>query len=298
MSALDEAQSLLAAIADWPRPVFVLLDGAQHADLAGSFGRIGIRPRPLFLPQPSNPGLVKAGPWLALLDSAGLQRLLLAPHLGGELVLWGGTVGEEAAVRHFRGLNLIQMPRQTPGVAGQQVALFRHYDPSVLAMVYPVLQPAQRARLFGPFNAVLLHSARPGTKRLSRRNPDWPPPPHGWLRFSPEQMKQISGTMTSRSHQAIASYLRTVAPDHTQGMDDEGLLAQVAESEQSGRALGLRSERGLGRWSYLELVSDGLFGQSEEARRYITAGPGNPDQNVSVLMKGVAHGLRQREQRA
>ena len=112
-------------------------------------------------------------------------------------------------------------------------------------MVYPALQPAQRARLFGPFDAVLLHSARPGTKRLSKRNLDWPAAPHGWLRFSPEQMAQITGTMTSRSHQAIAAYLRDVAPDHTRGMDDAALLARVAESEQSGRALGLRSEREL-----------------------------------------------------
>ncbi len=174
----------------------MLLGGAKHTGLAESLRGLDILAQPLFLPQMSNPGLVEAGPWLALLDDAALQRLLLAPQLGAELVLWAGVVQEAAAVRHFRSLNLIEMPRQTPGVPGRQIALFRHYDPGALAMVYPALQPAQRTRLFGPFDAVLLHGARPGTKRIAQRKPEWPPAPHGWLRFTPGQMAQIAGTMT------------------------------------------------------------------------------------------------------
>ena len=165
-------------------------------------------------------------------------------------------------------------------------------------MVYPALDPAQRARLFGPFSAQLLHSPRPGAKRLAMRKPDWPKPSRGWLRFSAEQIAAITGSMTGRSHQAIAAYLRTTAPDQTSALAEADLLDHVAESEQSGRALGLSSEQGLGRWSYLMLVSEGRIAGSEPARAYIRTGPGSPDQNISVLMKAIAGTLHEREQAA
>ncbi|WP_051622445.1 DUF4123 domain-containing protein [Acidocella facilis] len=290
------AAGLADILAEWPRPVFAVLDGAKYDDLPALLRQIDIEARALFLEYRGNAGIVRAGPHLALLNERRLRNLLRIEGIEDAAVFWRVEAPDEPALyRHLRTLNLVEIPAPPPaqGAApdpfapAQRTVMFRHWDPGVLAMILPVLTPAQRARLFGP--AAALAVAAPEGALQAKRRADWPEPARGRLVLDDGQMQALSGAMTARSHRAIASCLRDAAPEHTRGMDEAGLLGFIARSEAQGRALGLNTERGLGRFSYLMLLTKGQFSGTAEVRAALAQGPGGPDEAIKSMMQAMAY---------
>lgn len=101
-------------------------------------------------------------------------------------------------------------------------------------------------------------------------------------------MQALSGSMTARSHRAIASYLRDAAPGQTRGMDEAGLLGFIARSEAQGRAWGLKTEAGLGRFAWLQLMTQGRFAELGQARAALNEGGASPDRQIKLLMQAMA----------
>jgi hypothetical protein len=295
---MNGTADLLAVMQGWPRPVFVTIDGALLPDVPGLTAKADIFPRPLFI-EHDDAATVQAGPWFAALDERHLTNLMQIERIETAAVFWGGAIDEMAVFRHLRSINLVDVPRPAdappdPFAADPETVLFRHWDPSVMALILPVLEPAQRARLFGPMVAIALHAESLGGSREAKRRVDWPEPAHGRIRISHAQMDSIAAAMTERSRRTIAAFLRDAAPTETEGMDDPALTKFIAGSETSGRALGLVTERGLSRWAYLMLVSRGAIATTAPVRSFLTATPGTPDERISTLMRGMATELDRR----
>lgn len=295
---MTEAAGLMALMRNWPRPVFVVIDGALLHGMPGVAAKADVFPRSLFV-EHDDPDTVQAGPWFAALDERHLANLLRIEGIGTAAVFWGGAVDEATVFRHLRSINLVDIPRPAdappdPFAADPETVLFRHWDPSVMALTLPMLEPGQRARLFGPMDAIALYAPALGGVRDARRRVEWPEPDRGRIRISAGQMDRIAAAMTDRSRRTIAAFLRDAAPAYTGGKDDQALMGFIADSDISGRALGLTTERGLARWAYLMLVSGGAIATIDPARVFLTALPGPPDERIGALMLGIAGELDRR----
>ena len=166
----------------------------------------------------------------------------------------------------------------------------RHWDPRVLADVLPVLNESQFARVLGPADeVVLLDPADKGGLgvRRARALPDAPVPSRGMLVLDSDQMSAVGEAVAERSRRRIALYLRSVAPDETGQLGLPGTAQLVRDAEADGRALGLRSEQGLGRWAYLSLVDDGRVVRVPEVRAFVALPGADPDLQVRGVMQGL-----------
>jgi len=298
LSAPDNLPVLLLG---WNTAVYALMDGAKFPDLPALLAKLDIQPRTLFIEQ-QNPAIIRSGPYFAALTARQTKNLFLIEGIGDAAVFWRGDIGEDAAFRHLRSLLFVKIPRPAdappdPFAAEDETVLFRHWDPAVIALVLPVLTPPQRARLFGPLRVIGLQAKSLGGPREAKWREDWPPARPGRLKLTADQMAAITNGMVSRSHQAIAGYLRKVAPAQTSRLDERALLTFIAQAETSGRALGVKTERGLGQWAYLVLVSDGKIARSEQSNHFIRTGPLRPDGNIDALMKNLARQLVRQDSR-
>ena len=269
-----------------------MIEGGHYRNIADVLARADLAARSLFL-EHRDPGIVAAGPFLVPLDARKLGRLLRIEGIDAACVFWGGDVAEPVLFRHLRSLNLTEIPRPAdaphdPFAPAADSVLLRHWDPSVMALLVPVLEPAQRARVFGPMARLVLFDAASGRALEATARADWPPPARGFLRMSPEQMERIADAMAGGSRAAIAGYLRETAPDQTAAMDDAALLAFVARSEAAGRGWGLRTEAGFGRFAWLMLATGGALVRMGEVRDYVAAPDGRPDRRIKAVMSAVA----------
>jgi hypothetical protein len=288
---------LLAVMEQWPRPVFVVIDGALLTDVPSLVAKADVFPRSLFI-EHDNPATMQAGPWFASLDERHLANLMRIERIETAAVFWCGAVEEAVVFRHLRSINLVDAPRPAgapldPFAADPERVLFRHWDPSVMALVLPVLDPAQRARLFGPMDAIALYASSLNGVREAKRRDNWPKQVRGRIQLSTAQLDQIAGAMTDRSRRSIMSYLREASPFETAIMNEQALLDFVTESEVSGRGLGLVGERALSRWAYLMLISSGTIAAAEPARAYLAGGVAND--RIDTLMLAIADEMDRRK---
>ncbi|HTU89774.1 MAG TPA: DUF4123 domain-containing protein, partial [Gemmataceae bacterium] len=240
---------------------------------------------------------VRAGPYLAALDRPRLGAFLRVDGIANAAVFWRADATEPVLFRHLRSINIVDIPGDPqPPAAKTRTVLFRHYDPSVMAIVLRVLTPAQRARVFGPAEAIALYAVSVGGARSAKRQPDWPKPENGRLHLASAQMEPVAAGMDLRSRHAIAAFLRDAAHDATAPMDDAALLNFVEDSNAKGRELGIATERGLARWAYLILITRGEIADSKPARHMIADGRDAPDIVVGNLLLAAANaagGMRQ-----
>lgn len=298
MSAATNAAGMPALLLGWDKPVYALMDGAKFADLPALLAKLDIQPRTLFIP-PQDAATIRSGPWFAALDARRINNLFRIEGIADAAVFWRGDIPEDAAFRHLRSLLFVKIPRPAdappdPFAAEDESVLFRHWDPSVIVLVLPVLDPTQRARLFGPLRVMGLQAKSLGGAREAKWREDWPAAPSGRLKISAAQMAAIVNGMVNRSRQAVVDYLRKVAPAQTNQQDELSLLAFIAAAEDSGGSLGLKTERALGQWAYLLLISQGNIAKSREATTYIRDGAGRPDINIDTLLLGIATELGRR----
>jgi hypothetical protein len=291
---------LATAAYDMAPAVYATLDGAQFDDLPALLGGANLKSRSLFLGA-ADPEIEAVGPGLVEIDIAGAMDRFLGL-LGDKpaAVLWSCDAGDAALYRHLRLLNEAMVPilrdnapprpqgePRPPSDYREERVLFRHFDPRVLAQVLPVLDERQFARVLGPAALILLPRAS-GPPLRAPALETTAIAPQGPLRLSVGQMDAIADMRAEASRQVIAAYLRKVAPGETGAMDDVQLQRLVRQSEQSGRAMGLKSEQALGRWAYVMTRTNGRALEQPGLRGYITDGRSSPDEKMVWLLKSMA----------
>jgi hypothetical protein len=237
------------------------------------------------------------------------QQLKLIAGIAADLpaaVYWIGDAGltEAKLWRHLRTLNMVLIPKGygeddppplEPGTETHDALMFRHGDGNVLAEVLPVLDAAQFSRVFGPAKALMFlapdHPASDGSiVRRAVLPGDAPPAPPGMLRLSMEQMAGIEDVRLKRSQQRIVKYLRDVAPVQTRQMGDKEVVDRTALYLKEGRAFGVRTEAGLARWCYLQVITNGEMGRQKSVTDFVTKrnlgnNPGaSAEERVEILM--------------
>lgn len=198
-----------------------------------------------------------------------------------------------AIFRHLRGLGMVEIPANYPNPSNPRApmerVLFRHADARVMARVLPVLEPAQRARLFGRAGAIVLQQG--GQLRRALVPADLPMAPPGFLRLSRAQMDQIAEVGKQESHQRILAYLRRTMPPEFASASDDQMNELIELSDTTGRNLGLKSEKAHARWAYLMLLSRGQIAEALEVQDALR-NAADPDARVKALMSETAEALR------
>lgn len=156
-----------------------------------------------------------------------------------------------------------------------------------MARTLPVLTPTQRrARLFGPALALLVCLSE--ELKEVRRQVDWPEPARGLLTFTPQQIQAMAFTVQEQSFRTIAAFLRRNGEKEAEGWGEQELLDYVRRMDSEGRAWGLRTEAGLGRFAWLNLMSRNKFAKQPDVRNFVTTGKGTAHERIEMLMEGVA----------
>jgi len=279
--------------------VFAVIDGAKVDRLQHLLHRLQLDPKPLYLdhkagtPHAAGPHLVPCRSDMAILD--------LRSSVAADAMVWWLWPGSDATdalariYRHLRGLGAVEIPAGYPenrgGTAQLERVLFRHADPHVMAQVLPILNPAQRARVYGKAQAIVIDDIFGAGLRIARVPADLPVPQAGFLRLTADQMDAITQRRLSESHQRIAAYLRRTMPAEYRAASDDQLAELVHISDQTGRELGLRSEQAHCRWAYLMMLSRGAAADLPEVRAALLSAP-DPDRRVKELMTEAAEALR------
>jgi hypothetical protein len=197
--------------------------------------------------------------------------------------------------RHVRKLNLAEIPAGA-GVSGLEAGsaqawdsvIFRHWDPNVLAVTLPVLEAGQMARLLGPSGglAFLADGAGPVTVPGPAVVPFAALPP---LRFSDAQMEALGRGRQWQSFARIERYLHACDPAFMATLPTDVLRRSIADADASGRALGLRSEKSLGRWTYLCMVTNGAISLDPQVLKGFRESPWSPEDTLDGMYEVMIH---------
>ena len=79
----------------------------------------------------------------------------------------------------------------------------------------------------------------------------------GPLKLSATTVRGIEVASKNASERRIVDFLRSTAPQYTQRLSDDKLLAIVREAHVSGASVGVQSERSIGLFTLLSLMSGG-----------------------------------------
>ncbi|MDR6873280.1 hypothetical protein J2Y55_004304 [Bosea sp. BE125] len=280
--------ALKAAVASLPNEIFAVLDGALFDDLASDLQLHGLKARPMFL-EAGKPQAVSVGPFLVALQEPDDTGRLLACHGARRLpVFWSWSEGEAALFRHLRTLNLAEIPNQnraSEDAPAYETVIFRHWDAVVLGQVLPLLRPGQIARFLGPGLGLCFDAGVAGGVSKRLRPQTLPAADTGMLRFSPEQVAGLSHARVTESRGRICNYLREVSPDKAANLPPAALLNLVAHSERLGRDMGLRTERALGLWAFLWLLTDGKVADSYEIKHLLTTSGMPPEEALNAFLQ-------------
>ncbi len=284
------ARRFRAALDHMQGPLFAVLDGGYFDDLEDELADADISGRSLFL-KGGDENMRRDGPWLVPLNNRRAREQIEELALDKPCaVFWLCPEGEQALWRHLRTINEIRIPdeRFLANAESSDLAikyervLFRHWDPSVLSTVIPLLTTEQLVRVFGPATAVLINT--PGGPKRALRPKDSPKTLRGMLVLGADQLSALHADRRTAYCDRMSSILKTMAPEQTAGMTQEGLDERILQYEASGNQLGLTQERSLSIWGFLMLSSGDRFENQPEIRRFIQSGPGTPDENVEMLL--------------
>ncbi len=314
-------EDALLALDHKSAPVFAVLDGAQFDNLPQELLLGDFVSRPLYLDRgDNNPEQIITAPHMVWLDErpekvTGRTPKDTIPALMAIIagrpaaVFWQCPDGAEALYRHLRGINMVMYPKgalrdfvepqpaetdeiQKPDT--HTLVLFRHADANVLAQTLPAMGAQEIARLYGPATRLIFAPAREWANGQDWSRADRPehlPDPHrGHLRVSMETVGRTEGIRLQRNRGRITAYLRRVAPDQTRDLDDATLNAMTGRYMNEARSYGVRSEAGMGRWCFLQLVAGGRMSGQKEIADYVAVPDGKKtaDERVRDLMAMVA----------
>lgn len=166
-----------------------------------------------------------------------------------------------------------------------ETVFFRHWDPRVLADLFPVLDAAQFRRVLGPAEEVAFDAfGGSGFKRVIS-DQGWPTASPGLLLVRSEQFAAMIDRRVSASHRRIGAYLRRYAPDRVRGMDDRALHDLIDTHDSQIRGHGVRHEISIGLWSYMQVNSKVDLSAQPAVTRFL-ADPAfgtTPDKRLEAL---------------
>jgi hypothetical protein len=295
--AEDITQARRETLDELGLPLFAVIDGGLFADLPNALNAASIPAQSLFRTG-GEPDFQRAGPWLVnASDEPVRQHVEKLDEEKPCVVFWSCTNEQDLLWRHLRSINEVLIPLEGPDAAALDApkyerVLFRHWDPNVLGSILPIFTRPQIARVLGPANAVVMHAPDYGGLKRARRPADLPPMPPGPLRIEPDQMEKLKTAMIHSSRLRIARFLRSNIPPEFSGVDDEFVWRATLHSEKSADELGIRTEQGRARWTYLMTMSDGKAASFPEVRNYVRDGDDTPDNRVKSLIQHAADALR------
>lgn len=270
------------------------MDGGQFDDLPDVCRREQLLVRSLFLDH-TDAEVERAGPWLVSLAQSpdALERVFTMTLGKTAVVYWNCASGEAILHRHLRTLNTVRIPQWAadggevppPDGSGQEPAavMFRHWDPRVLGVTMPVLNPGQFVRILGPAAEIAFLAEDYGGVRRVVADPAFPPDPGGVLTIGSEQIEALTARRLTASHRRIAAYLREVAASEVGTASDTALHEHVVISDRVGRSLGLAGEAAQSRWALLMLLSQGRIASHEPTRAYLAQDGDSPDGHLRRL---------------
>ena len=319
--SLEEA---LLALDHKSAPVFAVLDGAQFENLPQELLLGDFVSRPLYLDRgDNNPEQIITAPHMVWLDERPkkitgrtpketIPALLALVANRPAAVFWQCPDGAEPLYKHLRGINMVLYPKaalsdfeepqpaetdeiQKPEAPETHtLVLFRHADANVLAQTLAAMGAQEIARLYGPATRLIFAPAPDwanGQDFWRADRPEHLPDPHrGHLRISMATVGRTEGIRLQCNRGRIAAYLRRVAPDQTRDLDDATLNAMTGRYMNEARSYGVRSEAGMGRWCFLQLVAGGRMSGQKEIADYVAVPDGKKtaDERVRDLMAMVA----------
>lgn len=279
---------LAAVVSRMPGPVFAIIDGGHFDDVRADLTAVGLSARSLFLGHGER-DVERHGPWLVPVKRPEDVGTVLA--LVGDLpavVFWSCAEGDVALYGHLRRLNMARIPTWAaagkdgpePGNnadQGYETALFRHWDPSVLGALLPVLDEGQFSRILGPAGEVAFFAADYGGTKRVVADPEWPMATAGMLTIRPEQVEALTGRRVEAARRRQASYLRRVAPDHVAHLQDGELVSLAERHREEALALGIRADRETFMWSFMRVTSVGDLSRDAGIARFMAEPRFGPD---------------------
>lgn len=152
-----------------------------------------------------------------------------------------------------------------------ELALFRHADPNVMAMLLPLLDASQVSRLFGRANGIVLVAPEGDGLRTYPRPQELPEAPNGWLRIRPDQYEGLGNAKLHNAALMVRSYLQKVSPSKVSHLPEEKLLQVVLGWVRESHSFGVRGLPSHCRWSYLQVITGGKLLESDSVRQVMTA---------------------------
>ena len=313
----DEAFARLLGLTG---PLFVVLDGAQFVDLPDDLVRSDLRASSLYKERgrDGSADYERTAPRLLSVSAQydwknevmgveeALRTVLRLIDKRPAAVFWECSAGEHSLYRHLRSMNEVLYPKETrlqpasfdlaenvSSVPLERV-LFRHADANALVQVATALRPDQVARLLGPAARLLCW---PDAEWSSDVNFELEPtasvePSRGTLTIDVDTAERIAAErLTGRT----VRYLRETNPQLTAGMAASELRRRVASWSADGHDRGMRTERAVWKWNYLNLLTRGGIAERSDVAAYLVDDdPTWPiDDRVDDLMSGAVAELRE-----
>ncbi len=137
-----------------------MVDGAAYDTLPARIEHHALTSRPLYLDVKGGPD-AGSGPHLVpLFTPEHFSRFMTLAGADPAAVFWSWPYGEIDLYQHLRRLNMVEVPDDASGRFDSVV--FRHCDPDVLALVFPLLDPGQRNHFMGAAARLVMYSRRRG----------------------------------------------------------------------------------------------------------------------------------------
>ncbi|OUI89570.1 hypothetical protein HK11_09530 [Acetobacter sp. DmW_043] len=298
----DLLSDLKNRLAEWltTGTVFAVIEGAAYPDCPALLKAHGLIYGSLFR-EPCDPDILRTGPFLIQAEQKKLDNLLSIPGIIRNAIFWHTSeISGHVFWSHLRKLTKVSIPSSLDDGSGQKMrtAMFRFQDPWVTERIFPIFTPAQRARFFGPANALLI--AVPDGVKIVRRNLRWPAPQPGVLTLSPEQTTQLENARYEQNIRRFITYLRASWPDKTASVTDVEMHTLVEEEIRHGASWGLTTTPCLIFFCRSVIVGDTAFMKDEAFKKYIMHGDEStshmtPDERLVKSIRDAARHDLQKE---
>lgn len=113
------------------------------------------------------------------------------------------------------------------------------------------------------------------------------------LALTQAQMRGIEGARFDRLHRRTTAYLLRVGADRLQGRSESKLHGDTGIWLKSGMAHGIKTERALWQWSYLQLYTGGRLTEAPGLQGFLRDVSGDPDNKIETLMTATINRLRE-----
>ena len=277
--------------------VFAVVDAAHFEYLQDTLTMERFKFDPLYLDEIDNASIA-SGPHLVHVTGPS-QIAKLREIIGDKPAcvwcVWPDELGAgEAIHRHVRGLNMVEIPKdrfdqdnEDERGPGYEAVLFRHADADVMTSMLPTLYLEQVLRLFGEAQQIIAVSRDFNGCRVFAK-PEGSHSKPGLLRLEKAQYDLLGSARQVSTELRIGNYLRHTVPEKTSHFSDAELQKIAQDRIEEARGFGVKSEGALGRWCYLQMITDGQLTQVAGVRDYMFGQDGvAADQKVSLLLKSL-----------